>query len=262
MPQKLRERFISRSDKIKRITIYSKHDLLPWEMLYPFNDDPPFDAGKFLVEQVEICRWINPGLPPKGISVSRADFVVSDEVELAKAREEVDKIASLLSSWDQTLRSTQLETADDLFELFKNKTISMLHLACHQSFDDKIGRILLKNRPISPKHFVGYRDAAAFVFMNVCRSDRKVPGYNEIGGWANSFLEAGASVFLGTLYKVRDETAAVFAQRLYEQLFVENKPFGEALRCARMHVKKDVPADPTWLAYSFYGDADARIRRG
>jgi CHAT domain-containing protein len=139
-----------------------------------------------------------------------------------------------------------------------------LHFACHQSFDGNNERILLRNFPVAPKDFINYRlvtDAAAFIFMNACRSDRKIPGYTKMVGWANSFLEIGAGAFIGALWEVRDNTAEIFAEALYQELFEYDKPFGEALKCARSRVKEKAPGDPTWLAYSFYGDADARVRK-
>lgn len=123
---------------------------------------------------------------------------------------------------------------------------------------------MVHNTPVSPTDFADAEllaDAAAFIFLNACRSDRKVPGYTKMGGWANRFLDAGAGAFIGTLWEVRDETAKIFAEKLYEELFLSNKPFGEALSCARAAVRKEAPGDPTWLAYSFYGDSDARVKK-
>src|SRR5262249_52469969 len=123
--------------------------------------------------------------------------------------------------------------------------------------------ILVKSKPVSPKDFIGCKkvaDAAAFIFMNACHSDAKPPGYTSIRGWANCFLRAGAGAFIGTLWEVRDGTAQKFAEALYAQLLA-NKSFGEALRQARNAVRESAPGDPTWLAYSFYGDSDTKVRR-
>jgi CHAT domain-containing protein len=235
-------------------------------MLHPFRKEPPFDAEQFLIEQVEICRWVHSRMAPTSIPVRRADFVVADCAELANASAEVAKLTDLLKKWNEALEleDNKIEAAHQLYDLFKRAVVSLLHFACHQSFDGKIERIIVKNMPVSPDDFNSFRllaDAAAFIFMNACRSDRKVPGYTKMGGWANSFLGAGAGAFIGTLWEVRDKTAEIFAETLYQALLLDDKPIGEALACARMAVKEKAPGDPTWLAYAFYGDTDARLRK-
>jgi CHAT domain-containing protein len=233
-------------------------------MLHPFRDEPRFDAEQFLIEQVEICRWVHGRRAPTSIPVRRADFLIADQVELARASAEVANVSDLLKKWNEALEDSKIEAAKELYDLFKQALVSLLHIACHQSFDGKIERIMVRNTPVAPKDFRSYRllaDAAAFIFMNACRSDRKVPGYTKMDGWANSFLRAGAGAFIGTLWEVRDETAKIFAEALYQALFLDDKPIGEALACARMAVKEKAPGDPTWLAYSFYGDTDARVRK-
>ena len=141
--------------------------------------------------------------------------------------------------------------------------VNLLHFSCHNAFDTKDCHIMLKKTAVKPGDFAkdeaSIVNAAAFIFMNACYSDKKVPKYTSIGGWANSFLNTGAGAFIGTLWEVRDKTASVFARALYEELLKNDKPFGEALRRARETAKAAAPADPTWLAYSFYGDGAARI---
>jgi hypothetical protein len=265
IPREIRDRFIARHDVIRRINIYSNGDPFPWEMLYPFRKEPPFDCGQFLVEQVEICHWVLGSLPPTAIPVRRADFVLADPAKLEKADAEVKKITDLLKQWNEALQDKRIAAAGELLELFKHSMVSLLHFACHQSFDDDVARIIVKNTPLGPQDFVGFptvADPSAFIFMNACRSDKKILGYTKMSGWANSFLGAGAGAFLGTLWEVRDVTAKVFAETLYQELLLEEKPFGEALKRARIAVQKEAPGDPTWLAYTFYGDIDARLFAG
>jgi DNA-binding beta-propeller fold protein YncE len=266
VPCKIRDRFYSRHDKIRRIIIYANEDLFPWEMLYPYRKEPHFDCDQFLIELVEVCRWVHGSEPPTTIPVRRADFVVAVQAELDKADAEITKVIDLLKIWNAALQGKRIEDANELFQLFKQKIVSLLHFACHQSFDQDIERIMVNNDPVTPQDFVDAQllaDAAPFIFMNACRSDRKVPGYTKMGGWANSFLSAGAGAFIGTLWEVRDETAKLFAETLYQELFhlEQQQTFGEALRRARLAVQKEAPGDPTWLAYSFYGNSDARVTK-
>lgn len=93
------------------------------------------------------------------------------------------------------------------------------------------------------------------VFINACRSAGAVPEYTRMMGWAQQFMAAGAGAFVGTLWAVRSESAAVFAETFYAALMARST-LGEASRRARLEAGHDHD-DPTWLAYSVYGDPRA-----
>ena len=81
--------------------------------------------------------------------------------------------------------------------------------------------------------------------------------YNRLDGWASKFLEAGAAAFIGSLWAVSDGAAREFAQELYGQLQY-GLPLGDAVMQARQAAASK-PDDPTWLAYTVYGDPRATI---
>ena len=104
------------------------------------------------------------------------------------------------------------------------------------------------------------KPTAPLVFMNACRTDAKDAAYTTIGGWANCFLGMGVGAFIGTLWEVRDASASEFATQFYAHLLA-GKTIAEALKCARDALRDKSPSDPTWLAYSFYGDGGAHVRK-
>jgi CHAT domain-containing protein len=96
------------------------------------------------------------------------------------------------------------------------------------------------------------------VFINACRSAGVTPSYHRLDGWARQFLDAGAAAFIGSLWTVRDTTAREFAAELYHNLRA-----GDSLGNAAMRARKAAASDsgdPTWLAYSVYGDPQATLR--
>jgi hypothetical protein len=100
---------------------------------------------------------------------------------------------------------------------------------------------------------------APTVFINACRTAGLAATYNQLDGWASKFLEAGAGAFIGTLWAVSDGTAREFASELYAQLQA-----GLSLGYAAMRARQTVasqPGDPSWLAYTVYGDPRATISR-
>jgi CHAT domain-containing protein len=74
-------------------------------------------------------------------------------------------------------------------------------------------------------------------------------------GWAQQFIAAGAGAFVGTLWPVRSESASLFAHAFYT-LLAGGEPLGRAALLARRRAIQDEP-DPTWLAYTVYGDPHA-----
>ena len=99
--------------------------------------------------------------------------------------------------------------------------------------------------------------SAPTVFINACRSAGLSATYNRLDGWASKFLEAGAAAFIGSLWAVSDGAAREFAQELYGQLQA-GSPLGEAVMQARRAAASQ-PDDPTWLAYTVYGDPRATV---
>lgn len=96
------------------------------------------------------------------------------------------------------------------------------------------------------------------VFINACRSSGEVFEYTRPTGWAKGFMAAGAGAFIGTLWTVRSSTAREFAEAFYTSLVSDGTPLGEAARQARLAVRRD-SEDPTWLAYTVYGDPAATV---
>jgi CHAT domain-containing protein len=90
------------------------------------------------------------------------------------------------------------------------------------------------------------------VSLNACRTDGQAPLYTTIEGWAASFLRADAGAFIGSRWEVADISASAYAQEFYRAA-LGGHTLGEAAHKARDAIR-DSPGDPTWLAYSLYGD--------
>jgi CHAT domain-containing protein len=75
-------------------------------------------------------------------------------------------------------------------------------------------------------------------------------------GFAEQFMAADAGAFVGTLWAVRSDTALRFAECFYQTL-AEGRSLGEASHDARLLCQRQ-RSDPSWLAYSVYGDPKAK----
>ena len=261
VPEQLRRQFWERQHKITQLTILADKDTVPWELLYPL--DPGHDAG-FLVEQFPVTRMVFRRRPARLLGLSPAWFVLPDGSP-TRARDEVSELLRLLQIQSASGSEPVIGRLTPLLELIRAGNFGLLHFACHNAFDPASGSaISLDNRQFTPTHL----NSAAIgqilawstptVFINACRSSGLSPAYHQLDGWAGKFLEAGAGAFIGTLWAVRDETALKFASELYSKLQAGN-PLGKAVMQARLAAANE-PGDPTWLAYSVYGDPRATLR--
>lgn len=260
IPSRLREQFWDRQHRIRQLTILSDRDAVPWELLYPI--DPGHDAG-FLVEQFPVMRAIFARRPARRLSLRPARFVLPDGSPPG-AWDEIDAMGRLLDPGQPS--AAAISALTPLLDLIGSGDFGLLHFACHERVDPANGSsITLGNQQFTPTLLttaaIGrvLATSAPTVFMNVCRSAGHTATYNRLDGWASKFLEAGAAAFIGPLWAVSDGIAREFAQELYGQLQA-GSTLGEAVMRARQVAARQTD-DPTWLAYSVYGDPRATINQ-
>ncbi len=254
VPKSIQDQYWQLRDSITSFTIACEDDTVPWELLYPLT--PTDDAG-FLVEQFPVLRRIYDQCRTHRVLVGEARYVVPPGSP-ANAQDEVDAISRILG---QPADSTITNLAD-LLDLFDAGSTGLLHFACHNTFSLEAGGSAIKMGggalvPQLLNSAVGRRCLAArspLIFVNACRSAGVSAEYTQMMGWASQFMAAGAGAFLGTLWPVRSSRASMFAEAFYAAL-VAGADLGRASLAARQATKDD--ADPTWLAYTVYGDPAA-----
>lgn len=259
IPETLREQFWARRSRIRELTIFTDNDRVPWELLYPMDGN--HDHG-FLVEQFPVMRGVFDRSPSDSLNLRPARFVLPEDSP-ATAASEITAIRDVLGL--RATKSAVVTDLDALNSLLLRGNFGLLHFACHN--DSSLGGseavILIGDLAFTPVMLAQARAKKALrrtkplVFVNACGSANASPRYNCLDGWAEAFLEAGAAVFAGSLWEVRDDTAREFAQALYGSL-KNDVSLGEAVMQAR-RAAANAPGDPTWLAYSVYGDANARL---
>jgi hypothetical protein len=260
IPERLRQQFWDRQHRIRQLTILADKDAIPWELLYPM--DPGHDAG-FLVEQFPVTRAVFGRVPSRQMRLQPARFVLP-EGSPPEAHAEIEAMQQLLHV--KQASETVIAALTPLQELIRNGSFGLLHFACHNRFDAADGSsITLDERQFTPtlmttsaiNHVLA--KSAPTVFINACRSAGLAATYNRLDGWASKFLEAGAAAFIGSLWAVSDTTGREFAGELYTKL-QRGSSLGKALLAAR-RAAAGKPGDPTWLAYTVYGDPGARVSR-
>ena len=256
--------------ELKTMLIISDEPWIPWELIKPYlwNDaSNSEEKADFLVEQVALSRWLARPLPP-ALEVTAAALVAPD-VNLASVQAETTFFTNLSSQRHVTLQGP-LDERDKVIDSLRDGEFQLLHFATHGSFDAANAdqsELTLADGSLTPADLMGsdlrgIRMQRPLVFLNACHSGQVALSLTGLGGWADKFFrEARASAFVGTLWEVSDELAAEFAASFYSAL-AEGKTLGEALRGARREIREKEKANPTWLAYSLYGDPNGTVKFG
>jgi CHAT domain-containing protein len=94
------------------------------------------------------------------------------------------------------------------------------------------------------------------VFLNACQVGRLGHQLSSLGGFADSFIKAGAGAFISSLWNVGDQPAATFGMTFYARLKA-----GDTVAVASVAVREAAreARDASWLAYVVYAHPDARL---
>jgi hypothetical protein len=260
IPKRLQQQFWERQDRITSLRIVARHDPVPWELLYPLA--PEHDAG-FLVEQFPVFRGMRGLQPVERIGGGPLATVVPATGAPTSADAEASLVRQLWAGRDG---GDPVRDLSALRLLLERGEFGALHFACHNSFDPgaadqanvRFGTEVFTPSALAPMIAVGaFSSTRPLVFMNACRTAGEAPSYTALSGWATDFMHAGVAAFVGTAWEVRDVPAKRFAESFYRAA-LDGRTLGEAATAARTEI--DDPADPTWLAYTLYGDPQATIR--
>jgi hypothetical protein len=277
LPEAFREAYFTQvvplqeAGVIRSLLITSDEPWIPWELLKPYHysvREAKEYSDDFWVMRFQLSRWLAGRGPNARVVVQTAALVLPDVGLQAVAGERtffdnfsVQRMFQL--SGPSTLRQ-------EVLDLFMTGGYQVLHIASHGEFNvENVDQsvIELADAPLHPgdlrgSQLRGIRRSMPLVFLNACDGGRANFGLTGLGGWAEKlFKEANAAAFVGALWEVHDELAVEFSKHFYSRL-AEGDTLGEAMRAARTHLRALDPINPTWLAYTLYGDPNAAVQIG
>ncbi|HEY1750733.1 MAG TPA: CHAT domain-containing protein [Caulobacteraceae bacterium] len=276
LPDALRADLWDNRDRLSSILVVSEEPFIPWELLYMSDPrSPGLDPnGRFLCE-LGLTRWLYEAgaFPPAQINVGKGRFQCVRPTypagqttfpPLPGAAAEVDAIKAAFGAVDAGTSAQALRAL-----LSGGGGFDLLHFAGHGlAAQDAQGepRLVVDGELVAGGYVPGYLGARAVstrsnfgqarpgVFLNACRAGRPTVVLTGIGGFAQAFLAKRASLFVGALWSVGDDTAGAFAQAFYQAL-EDGGSLAVASQKARAAAKS--ADDPTWLAYAVYGHPNA-----
>jgi len=258
IPEQLQIQIWKHQGDFRKLTILSEGfgHMIPWEAMYPVPE-----RGKgtdFLINQFTVVRRLFDTNPAKMFRFSRAYCVLPDTDSLSRARDEIDTLKAIIGN------GSEISSLDFLISNLKQARFDLLHFACHNAFnseDPTSSYIRFEQgnfEPLYLNNFIGqFSQLAPLIFMNACQTSGIASNYTGSASWAESFLEAGAGTFIGTLWEVNDESAKRFAESFYQALS-SGATLGKAVKQAREAIREN-PDDPSWLAYTLYGNPNATV---
>ncbi len=185
--------------------------------------------------------------------------------QLPGAAKEATAVASIAAAEGFTVTSKINTDFTEVIQALFQDEYKLIHLAGHGFFDpenpENAGMVIGDKLFLTSKEINQMSQVPEFVFVNCCYLG-KVDGeaeskshqrYQLAANIGVQLIEMGVKAVVAAGWAVDDNSALLFAEKFYEQMF-EGRPFGEAVKEARSTCYKNNKKNNTWGAYQCYGD--------
>jgi tetratricopeptide (TPR) repeat protein len=233
----------------------------PWELLCPGDEvlalERPLgrqllDAAPWSLGGYE--RW-RANLSSAAPGAPELLLIANPTADLPASDQEAERILEVIDTLPHYLRCTaffrQQATRPNLLNALQSGAYTLIHYSGHaegQQANSEPG-LRLADGLLNPQSLANALPKAPLIFLNACRSAQTATGAT----LASALLQAGARACVGASWPVSDAAAADFSATFYQRL-LRGELVGEALWQARLALVAQHPNDPTWAAYTLYGD--------
>lgn len=249
----------------RSIFIHSDEMIFPWELVVPYDTV----QGKLVVLQPLgvthiLGRWkpsllmkpIPQYLPVHNICVLNPRYAAPNELAWSLA-----EIKALRKLFRNLLVITPADLATVKSKVLNRSDIQIFHFSGHGQYDlqtPDLSQLLLENNDmLDPLDFPGTKlcnEGCPIVYLNACSVGSTGLVVGRMGGFAAKFLDNGCSGVIAPYWPINDARAAKFSVSLYQKL-QQGRAIGEALQ----ELRSENLTDPTFRAYSYFGDPWARV---
>lgn len=244
---------------------------IPWELLYNGEDFLclKFSLGRSIrTSQVEF----EPRYRGAAASILKMLILSNPLGDLEFAHKEGVTIRNQLDKKRDVVH-VDLKSFDiDSTYVRKNlRDYDLVHFAGHCEYnlaDPNDSGWVLKDRKLTASDILSMAQSIPLpniVFSNACQSADVTKGLIEseekIYGLANAFLLSGVRHYIGTFWKIPDDTSLSFAEEFYLHI-ISGQSVGEAIRRARLGlIKRYGLGSIIWASYLLYGDPTLTLFR-
>jgi hypothetical protein len=264
-PKDLQEYYWKHKDDLKSIVILSSEPWIPWEIIKPWRklENGNIEEDPYLCEKFDLTRWIEGKEFVEKSTLKSGLIVIPNDTNLKNALLESDWLIKFGD--DLKIDLTFNNTYQEIISALKNNGFDLIHFSTHGKSDPSnvmFSSIVLQNGLyIRPENISGittnFGKSNPLVFLNACQSGSQGFFLTGIEGWAQRFIDNGASIFIGTRWSVNDKIALDFSKEFYTNIS-NGKPIGESIRLARLKCRK--PGESSWLAYQVYAEPNSCLK--
>jgi hypothetical protein len=264
-PEDLQELLWSWRGRIRSLRVESEESWIPWELCRLVGrEGGQIEESGFFCEDFVMGRWILGVRHKPALQLRRIGVIAPEGSDLRGAEEER---RHLLGLDDERLQVQPISCRrKDVLSALASGVFDGIHFAGHGSYrdpdPDRSWILLDEGEELRPDDLSGkvgnLGKTWPLAFLNACQTGRSSFSLTHLGGWAPTFLVAGAGAFLGALWEVSDKGAEIFARSFYRELLA-GQPIGEAVRRARKTARTELPGNPAWLAYTLFADPLAQV---
>lgn len=256
LPLELRRALWRIHPRVRTVEIVSTETWIPWELLKLRDPDHDDAFGPFFAEAFAMTRWLQGHEEVLSFPLERLALVVPEDSQLPQAAAERDAVRCHAPSEVIEVPARYLELTDAL----ATGRFDAWHFTGHglaRGENPEDWSLLLEvGHRLRPSDLRGEARQLGrthpLIFLNACHSGRGGDGFAGAGGLAAAFLEAGAGALVAAHWALPDERARLFAEAFYARFAGARETFGEAVRQARLELRRACPGDPTWLAYTAF----------
>ena len=240
----------------ERLAVCSRVLVVPHEQLGSLQFAALYDGEAYLTERMNLALVASArvalfGLTHPPVPVRRA-VVLGESSRLVHAKAEAQFVASLF----EEARVLTASDADAASLRRFGADAEVLHLACHAEFrsdNPMFSALHLADGPFTVQDAETLRLPRGIVVLSACETG--VSEYSrgdEMIGLVRTFLVAGATRVVASLWPVDDAVTREFMAAFYPRLRAGDSP-SVALRTAQIAVMRTHPHPFHWAAFTLYG---------
>jgi hypothetical protein len=272
LPEDMQAYLWKHRNQIGDLIVYADEPYVPWELVHLKPPSGPRQQKPRFLAQGGLVRWRLGSFPPKEIRIrkGRARSLIPDYRDPIFALSEPVHEQRYLT--ERFGASPVRATPSGVVQLLRGGGFDLLHFSGHGAADveDILGaRILLqgrkRGRTVEPQFLSATEvsenarwtrpgEPGPVVVLNACQTGREGILLTTAGGFADAFLDAGASAFVSCLWSVHQQPSRAFVEKLYDEL-LDGTPMAVATARARQAARER--GDATWLAFVVYARPDA-----
>lgn len=263
----------TRPGQLQSIQITTNDSLIPWELVRPVSGDGEAEFD-FLALEFNLARWAlheargQRDVPPQLVRFDQLSTIAptySGREHLPFQQVEIDALSRIEGYRKVVGNFAAIEA------LMKEPINGIVHFTGHgEATASGTGRpafsIRLEDeRSLGSDTWLSLAQARQsdhpFYFFNACDTGRSNALGGFVQGWGPTLLASGASGFIGGLWPLLDRSAATFSADFYSR-FSQQIERGDVHIASLLNTVRQrflETGDPTYLAYTFYGDVNLRF---